>query len=191
MKDYDYSFIPADAYTDADRDAITGLWLSVWPDHSREYYGEKMARIAEISGELPAGYPVFREKDAAVAAALIFPREIHTPRGSLTLMALSGVCVRSDLRGQGLGAGVVRKAFSFVGQGLYRVSLFQTSYRVAPFYESLGCCRVDNPFINSLTPDNADPEALRRSVFWDDVVMIYPAGFDWPAGQIDLCGSAY
>ena len=106
MKDYDYSFIPADAYTDADRDADYRLVaVGLARPQPGVLRGEKWARIAEISGELPAGYPVFREKDAAVAAALIFPREIHTPRGSLTLMALSGVCVRSDLRGQGMGAG--------------------------------------------------------------------------------------
>jgi len=191
MRDLEYRFIPAEAYAGAERDAVTELWLSVWPDHSREYYAAKMARMAENAGDLPAGYPGFWKGENMAAVALIFPRDIQTPRGSLTVMALSGVCVSPDLRGQGLGAGVVKKAFSFVGQGTYPVSLFQTSFRVAPFYEGLGCRRIRNSFINSRTPEHADPETLRRSVFWDDVVMIYPAGFDWPAGQIDLCGPAY
>ncbi|WP_319558962.1 GNAT family N-acetyltransferase [Marispirochaeta sp.] len=191
MKDFEYRFIPADAYTDADRDAITGLWLSVWPDHNREYYTENMARTAEISGDLPTGYPGFWKGDRIAAVALVFPREIQTPRGSFTVMALSGVCVNPDLRGQGLGAGVVKKAFSFVGQGTYPVNLFQTSFRVAPFYKDLGCRRVNNSFINSLPPEKTDPETLRHSVFWDEVAMIYPADFDWPAGQIDLRGPGY
>jgi len=57
--------------------------------------------------------------------------------------------------------------------------------RVRPFYEKLGAVVVDNRIVNSLADNPA------ANPFWDEVVMRYPAGGDWPSGAIDLRGPGY
>jgi hypothetical protein len=120
-----------------------------------------------------------------IAHALVFARTIRTLEGEMTIAALARVCSDPDRRGEGLGDMVVRAAFAPVDAGDFAFSLFQTSHRVRPFYERLGCVLVDNSITNSLG------ETPKANPFWDEVVMRYPADRPWPAGTIDLRGPGY
>ncbi len=128
---------------------------------------------------------VVREAGRVIAHAAADPRTIGTSLGEITVVALGKVCTDPAERGRKLGAAVVRRVFQLVDDGTYRWSLFQTCHHVRPFYEKLGCTLVENPVVNSLADDPA------ANPFWDDVVMRYPAGAGWPAGQIDLRGPGY
>lgn len=120
----------------------------------------------------------------AIAHARTFERVIHGPSASLTVMGLAGVCVLPERRGEGLGRDIVKKAFGRVDSGDFAVSLFQTA--VPDFYLKLGARLVTNRFVNSLNAE--DPDA---NPWWDPAIMIYPAGFAWPDGTIDLNGTGY
>lgn len=119
-----------------------------------------------------------------IGYAAIFPREVNTPNGSLTVMALANVCVIADWQNKGLGKAIVKRAFEQLGQGKYWVSLFQTG--VPEFYEKLGGKRVHNVFVNR--KQSVDP---LKNPWSDDHVMTYPEGFPWPEGEIDLNGPGY
>ena len=128
---------------------------------------------------------VVREAGRVIAHAAADPRTIGTSQGELTIVALGKVCTDPAERGRKLGAAVVRGVFQLVDDGTFPWSLFQTCHNVRPFYEKLGCTLAKNPIVNSLADDpTANP-------FWDEVAMRYPAGGDWPAGQIDLRGPGY
>ncbi len=129
---------------------------------------------------------IILQEDRVVAHAVTFGRTIGTTAGDLTVMALAYVATDPDCRGQGLGAAVTHAAFSRVDDGEFPFALFQTSFKVQPFYEQIGCLVVENRIHNSLSDE--DPQA---SPFWDDVVMRYPACDDWPTGDIDLRGRGY
>jgi GNAT superfamily N-acetyltransferase len=129
---------------------------------------------------------VFVVRDAAgqiIAKAGFAPREVLTRRGPLAVLALAGVLSHPQRRGEGLGAAVVRACFGLVDDGSFGCSFFQTG--VPEFYDRLGGRVVDNPLINSLSPDP------QERPFWDKVAMIYPASFDWPAGPIDTQGPGW
>lgn len=123
--------------------------------------------------------------DELVCKARTAGRIVATEAGQLTLMELAGVCAHPDVRGKGYGRAVAEVAFARVNRGEYPVSLFQTSYAVQPFYEKLGCRRINTRVVNSLADD---PEA---DAFWNELLMIYPATYDLPDGVIDLLGSGY
>jgi len=129
---------------------------------------------------------IILQEDRVVAHAVTFGRTIGVVTGDLTVMALAYVATDPDCRGQGLGAAVTHAAFSRVEEGEFPFALFQTSFKVQPFYEQIGCQLVENRIYNSLSAD--DP---RANPFWDDVVMRYPAGDDWPTGDIDLRGRGW
>lgn len=120
-----------------------------------------------------------------LAHAAVVPRVARSANGELAIAGLSRVCTAQNCRGQGLGEAVVKAALAIVDAGDFHYALFQTNYRVMGFYNKLGAVPVANPIVNSLAED---PTA---SVFWDEVVMRYPARGNWPAGTIDLRGSGY
>ena len=101
----------------------------------------------------------------------------------MDVLGLAGVKTHPDFRLQGLGARVVRATLAYVDDGTFPLSLFQTN--VPGFYEKLGARLVDNRFVNSLA---ADPQGRP---WWSGHTMIYPAGADWPDGEIDLVGPAW
>jgi hypothetical protein len=113
------------------------------------------------------------------------PRTIGTSQGDMTIVALARVCTDPAERGRKLGQAVVRTVFDAVDHGPFAHSLFQTTYKVRPFYEKLGCALVTNRIVNSLADDPA------ASPFWDNIVMRYPAAKPWPEGEIDLRGPGY
>ena len=129
---------------------------------------------------------VIYDDDQVVAHTLIFERIIGTGLGQMSAMALGMVSSSPNHRGKGLGGTIVKEAFSHVDQGLFELSLFQTSHAVRPFYEKLGCCLVENPVINSL-----DGQHPHENPFKDEIVMRYPAEASWPEGEIDLLGEGY
>ncbi|MCC6492360.1 MAG: GNAT family N-acetyltransferase [Pirellulales bacterium] len=128
---------------------------------------------------------VIVEQGRVVAHASVQPRTLRTQRGKMTVGGLARVCTAADRRGAGLGEAVVRAAFELVDRGAFPFLLFQASQRVQAFYEKLGAVGVLNRVVNSLADD---PTA---SAFWDDLVLRYPAGGEWPPGVIDLQGPGY
>jgi predicted N-acetyltransferase YhbS len=142
---------------------------------------DQLEATAMSARQQPAVF-VIREGEAPIAAARTFGREVQTPSGPLTVMALAGVCSDPAQRGRGLGQTIVRAAWQRVDRGDFSFSLFQTSEALKAFYERLGAVAVDNAFTDSLA---RDPNIWPWS---EPVVMRYPAGPGWPAGTIDLQG---
>jgi predicted N-acetyltransferase YhbS len=169
---------------------IGELLARIWPKPNVTAADRAAQQIAFGRGyaghdaQAPRSYVVL-DGGRVIAHALIFARTVRTLAGELTIAALARVCSDPDRRGQGLGEAVVRAAFAPVDGGDFAFSLFQTSHRVRPFYEKLGCVLVDNPITNSLG------EAPKASPFWDEIVMRYPATGAWPSGTIDLRGPGY
>ena len=128
---------------------------------------------------------IIRDGSRVVAHAAGPPRTIGTSEGDFTVAALALVATDPDYRGQKLGQAVVRAVFDLVDHGPFAHCLFQTSYNVQPFYEKLGAGLVTNRIVNSLADDPA------ANPFWDEVVMRYPIGKRWPAGEIDLRGPGF
>ena len=173
--------------------AVVSLLKSIWPGEDKTldemidaFFKATQRRQKEHRSDQGAGPLrfVIWQDNQAIAHANTFERTIVTAMGSMSVMALSGVCVALAHRGKGLGAAISRKAFERVDQGDFPVSLFQTP---APgFYEKMGARNVNNPFVNSR--NTQDPDASP----WHDVqVMIYPKQYRWPDGVVDLNGSGY
>ena len=124
-----------------------------------------------------------RHEGQLAAVCRIIPRRIQTTHGALDVLGLAGVMTRPELRLRGFGAKVVRAAFSHVDNGAFTAALFQT--RVPEFYETLGCRRVENVFVNSFA------ENPSGTPWWDLHHMIYPASYQWTEGLVDLLGPAW
>lgn len=171
--------------------AVGQLLASVWPrpDRGPVERAAQLKRFGEdYSGpeeQAPISYLIWNE-DRVIAHAVTFGRTVGVSSGEMTVMALAFVATDPTCRGQGLGAAVTHAAFSRVDSGDFPFALFQTSAKVQPFYEQIGCKPVENRVYNSLSED--DPEA---NPFWDDVVLRYPATAGWPEGDIDLRGRGY
>lgn len=178
------------SFTLAQAQAIGELIDMVWPKPhvtaadraaqqtaiGRQYHGP--------AAQAPRAF-VVEEDGRVVAHAAIQPRAVGTTAGDMTIAGLLRVCSDPRERGRGLGELVTRAAFEVVDRGDFPFVLFQASERVRPFYEKLGAVVVENPIVNSLAED---PTA---KAFWDDVVMRYPGGGDWPTGTIDLRGPGF
>lgn len=170
--------------------AIGKLMASTWknPEKNAEVRAAKLIDLGNQQigpAELASRSWVLMDGDLCIAHAAMQPREIRLAGQPTWIMGLGAVCTDADRRGQGLGATIVRAAFGMIDDGLASFSLFQTSNAVQPFYENLGACKVENPIVDSTADDpTANP-------FWDDVVMRYPSGGNWPAGTIDLAGPGY
>jgi predicted N-acetyltransferase YhbS len=154
-------------------------------DRIREYSGVGDSPDHEV-------FVVFGD-DCALAHALLFPREILTHAGLLRVGALAAVCTDPDHRGKGLGREVVRAAFARVEAGAYPVSLFQTG--VPDFYAKLGSRTIHNTFINSRWQPPAEgrsaDHSTRDAPWWNPFVMIFPATYAWPEGEVDLVGPGF
>ena len=127
------------------------------------------------------------ESGTAIAVATTLERVIGTEVGQMSILALSGVVVEPDRRGEGLGKAVVQAAFNRVDQGVFGFSLYQTEPKNLGFYEGLGARQVHNEIVNSLeTPD------MNMPVFNPgELVIVYPDKPGWPEGTIDLLGPGY
>lgn len=139
---------------------------------------DKWAAYEGPPEQRPRAYCVL-EDDTVIACAVVEPHTVVTARGPLTVHGLAGVYSAPERRGEGLGKLVVLASLEPVDAGDFPCSLFQTSFKVLPFYEKLGARRVRNRFVNSKAEDpEADP-------FGDDVRVVYPATYDWPEGTVD------
>lgn len=175
------------AMSDWELKAVFTLLWQIWPGQNS--FEEALAKFKKnvplyARGRSDGHRFAIWEGERVIAHANIFAREVYTERGSIRLGALSAVCTHPEFRNQGLGAQVVRAAFDLIDDSTFPVSLWMTT--VPGFYEKLGARIVENPWINCQNTENptADP--------WpDEQKMIYPAGYDWPAGQIDLNGPPY
>jgi predicted N-acetyltransferase YhbS len=145
-------------------------------DGCKEYRGTE--------GQFPRSY-IIRDGDRLIAHVEISPRTIGTNVGDMTIGALAGVCTAPDVRGRGLGAILVRKAFELVDYGTFPFSLFQNSDSNRLFYEKLGARVIDNRIVNSLGEDPL------KNPFWAQLAMVYPAAKPWPPGEVDLRGPGY
>jgi hypothetical protein len=165
------------------RGLLTLLHL-VWPEFHPPASDETVAALLERLGRPDRRlYAVF-EADTVLAQATTFRRTVRTAEGPLTVLALARVCVHPDRRRRGLGDAVCHAAFAPVDEGRLPVSLFQTP--LPDFYRALGARTVSNPFFDSTNTDQPHKRPWR-----DPFVMIYPAGFPWPDGPVDLAGPAW
>lgn len=114
----------------------------------------------------------------------IFQRDIIIDAKEIPILALAGVCVRSDNRGQKNGYKMVKKAFEYVDNDKYGLSIFQTN--IPEFYLKLNCKLIDNKFINSKS--NID---INANPWRDPFVMIYSNDYKMRDGIIDLNGECY
>ncbi len=171
------------------RSLIDLLWL-VWPNE-RKSADEATAQFIEwqktpMPSLRKVIYLIFDENEQVVAHAEGHLRIMFTPKGAQEVMALGGVCTHPEKRGIGLGAAVVRAAFSRVDDGAFPVSVFQTP--VADFYARLGSAECENnTWVDRKNIEN--PEAHP----WEpgETLMYYPASYDWPSGEIDINGGQY
>ncbi|MBN2510024.1 MAG: GNAT family N-acetyltransferase [Spirochaetales bacterium] len=170
---------------------IFTLAAMVWPPKEPVPAREKFDSLKSRIGRRPEGFSVVYEGSELLGTAYIEERIITVGDKELPVAALGGVCTHPDVRGRGLGALAVRKVFEAVDAGEYPVCLFQTSFKVEPFYLKLGAARITNRIVNSLARTGLPPRQMRRQVFWDDVVMIYPGTFCLPSGDINLQGPGY
>lgn len=176
------SYTPSSITTEQTR-GVARLLQKVWPHAVAEISALAETFQRERPEKPDLIFYALWDDDSVVATAQTFARTIHFATQSMTVLALAGVCVHPDYRGQGIGSKVVRAAFAPVDAGRYAVSLFQTG---APhFYRCMGARLVENAFSDSTAPE---PE---HRPWWDPHVMIYPADFDWPNAPIDLGGAGY
>jgi predicted N-acetyltransferase YhbS len=173
-----------------DARAIADLVVSIWPKPGRTadmMASEMVTQWQSYRGpeeQHPRSF-VVREGERVIAHASFDPRTIVTDDNEITVLALARVCSEPAMRGRRLGQAVVQEAFKLVDERAFPFSLFQTTDEVQPFYERLGAVRIHNRFINSMAFDpKADP-------WWNPVIMRYPDGPGWPAGDIDLRGPGW
>ncbi len=159
-------------------------------EDSKRTVGERVNEMLEMKGSDDPEHITGRrfvvwQGEQIVAHARTFVREIIVEDQRLPVLALAAVCSDPKIRGMGLGVMVTNKAFEQVAVGGWpAVSLFQTP--VPNFYQKLNCRLVTNPFVNRRNAQ--EPEA---NPWRDDKIMIYPNGFAWPEGTVDLNGSDY
>ncbi|MDF2439641.1 MAG: hypothetical protein JWN98_625 [Abditibacteriota bacterium] len=162
--------------------AIVRLTRTVWPPAADAAPPDIQRTIEGWQAQSTAHFRI--EQSEVLAYARLFPRVITSTQGPLTVGALAAVCVHPDYRGQGWGAEVVRAAFAFLPEMGATIALFQTG--VPHFYEKLGARRITNCFYNGTRAD-----LRNKSPWWDPYVMIYPATFAFPEGDIDLGGGGF
>ena len=171
--------------------AVVSLVNSVWP-HPEKTLEELVQGFKPAYERYFAPYRMSRPpirfmawRDGRLAGhAFTFERPMSIDGVETPVMALAQVCVEPQFRGNGLGARLVRSAFQRLPGEEFRLSIFQTT--VPGFYEKLGARTVENRFINSRNPDDSDARPWK-----DGVIMIYPKGYAWPDGSIDLNGPGY
>ncbi len=190
MTGIDLRIVDLASLTAKDARAIIEVKRSVWPNEDPPL--DEAARLWQAKWQGYDGPPkqrpecaVVYEGDRTVAVGQSFARKIHTTAGPFTVLALAGVACHPDFQKRGYGRAVVRAAFDRVDAGTFPACLFQTGH-AKPFYETLGCTLVTNPFTDSLHLE--DPNA---NPFWDDHIMRYPDTALWPEGKIDLLGPGY
>ncbi len=171
----------------------TALCLRTWPSNPPlDPTAESQRVIAEGAAydgpakKRPMLHMVI-EQGTVIALARTFERIIGTQAGKLSILALSGVVVEENRRGQGLGRAVVQAAMERVDHDVFSFSLFQTEHKNQGFYEGLGAMVVNNPVINSL----AQPGDRMPSFNPGELAVVYPNKPGWPSGTIDLLGSGY
>ena len=163
------------------------LWTEVWPseDATSDERMQRRLKRMQSQDETYRLHVIWME-GGIVAQCSSFHREIrflHSDRRVVEL-ALAGVCSAPAHRGKGLGAAVVKDAFARLDEESMAFSLYQTG--VPEFYRKLGSRIVKNRFVNSSNQD--DPQA---NPWWNDFVMIQPAGQSWEEGPVDLLGAGY
>jgi GNAT superfamily N-acetyltransferase len=176
--------------SETDARSVAELICTVWPKPGRtvELYAELMlSEWHDYRGpkETFPRFFILREGGRVIACAGADPRTIGTSQGEMMILALKRVCTAPAARGRGLGQAVVEVVFDMVNNDTYPFALFQTKESVRPFYEKLGAVVAQNRIVNSLGDDPA------ANPFWEPVVMRFPAGPGWPAGEIDLRGRGY
>jgi GNAT superfamily N-acetyltransferase len=170
--------------TDEQIGTIVDLVYRIWPrpGRTREQLAARLrVSHSELSDHLR--YVIWHRK-RAIGHARSFGRTILSDAGPIRVLALGGVCVAPEFRGQGWGIKLVERAFERIRNGMFQVALFQTE--IPSFYERRGSRIVHNTFQNLQDPDN--PTA---NPFEDPYQMIHPNTYPWPDGPIDINGPGY
>lgn len=168
---------------------IVELTNSIWPkpERTESQLVQDLLQRAQLADSPTASRGsrfVIWKNERVVAHAHVFVRKISAGPVEMDVLAMAGVCTDPSVRGQGMGAAVVRNGLEKLNELDLAVCLFQTG--VVTFYEKLGACTVENRFVNR--QHASDPTA---NPWWDKAVMIYPAEAEWPKGEIDLGGAGY
>ncbi len=164
---------------------ILELLLLVWPPHNGMPAIEKMIKEYENGNQISFHKVLLHyNNNELVGHTEIFHREIIINSRVIPILALAGVCVSPVLRGKNIGFEMVRKAFEYVDNGTYNLSIFQTN--VPEFYLKLNCKLINNRFINSKSETNVNFNPWR-----DPNVMIYPNSYEIGKNIIDLNGECY
>lgn len=161
-------------------EAINSLQQATWPEAIWEPENDEIPAYLE---KRPGTRAFIAMDDRLLGYAEIFPRTMYTDNGGLEVWGLASVCVAKASQGLGIGRKIVEACFAQV-DAARGVCLFQTT--LPGFYQKLNCRLVNNKFVN-----RTDTKSPNENPFWDEYIMIYPSGFHWPSGTIDLNGRGY
>jgi predicted GNAT family N-acyltransferase len=165
---------------------IFSLINNEWPNHEKtivERVADIMKNVSSVKNKGCTRFTVWDGKNC-VAHASIFSRKIFAPSSELIVRGLGDVCVSPNRRGEGLGRLIVSSVFKVIDKNDSQPTLFQTA--IPEFYEKLGAKKILNKFYNSKNHLN-----VNSNPFWDENIMIYPSGFNFPDGYIDLNGNGF
>lgn len=163
---------------------IIKLLKLVWPPKDNNFNKVEDEVDNYIKSNKNSEVILIIENDILIAHAKTFLRKIFYNNNSLEVMALCGVCVSPNKRGEGLGKKLILKAFKKIDNSDYKVCLFQTG--IPLFYKKLGAKIINNRFYN-----NKDKENSQKNPWRDNYIMIYPNNYKWPNEDIDLNGPGY
>lgn len=177
----DLSVNESDEIVYSDRILIVKLIKETWPPKEGKFETLEES-LTWIFGSKPEEKHIIIKNDRQISGfAKRFLREIKIGEKRIRNMALACVCVKKNLRKNGLGKTIVEKAFEAIDNKEFDCSLFQTA--VPEFYEKIGARRIINKCINSCK-DNENP-------WWDPNIMIYPSNFETGEAVIDIMGNGY
>jgi len=165
---------------------VVELVFNIWPPKDKAFTPERqMNYYMKKKLALFDKLLLILNQHILIGHAEIFEREIRIDSTtSKSILALAGVCVRPEYRGKGLGLKLVKRAFTFIDNGPFECSIFQT--QIPEFYFKLGCRILGNTFINS-----KHSKDKLKNPWWDPHVMVYPAEQNFGSSIIDLNGYGY
>jgi predicted GNAT family N-acyltransferase len=165
---------------------IVSLTNSIWPhpERSLDELVDKAMTFAQRNRSDWIRRFVIWDHSRVIAHARVFPRDIVTKNQVLSILALAGVCVSEERRGEGIGKKLIKRVFQLVDESEFPCILFQTA--VPDFYRKLDSRQVFNRFVNS--QNESDPEC---NPWWEKNIMIYPEEYPFPEGRIDLNKPGY
>lgn len=166
--------------------ALARLLQSIWSPEdmhlSDEKTIEKFVNCQENKKTAEFTY-VVDDDGAVIGASSAFERTLFCNNKPLKVIAISGLCVTPDRRGKRVAIKIIAAQIKAIKK-CNGLALFQTDK--PNYYLKLNARLVTNRFFNSKDPDNPQKRP------WDSkYVLFFPGDYDWPTGDIDICGSSF